>query len=343
MGRKKIWEKKKKFSKQKKTDKNKFKLKKRDLRELEKKGLVKEGMFIGNQKGFGFVELEDEEDDIFIPANAVGTAMHQDTVRVLVKEKNGGGKRQEGKIIEILERGTTEVVGTFQRERDYGFVLCDNQKYAKDIYIAAKNSKGVRDGDKVVAEIIDYGDERHKPEGRIKEDMGSINAPGTDILVIVKSFNIPSEFPPKVITQAQRVPDHVLDADRDGRTDLTHLQTVTIDGEDAKDLDDAISLSKEGDIYHLGVHIADVSNYVQGGSALDREALKRGTSVYLADRVIPMLPERLSNGICSLNQGEDRLTLSCLMDIDRSGQVVSHEILETIIRVDRRMSYTQVR
>ena len=343
MGRKKIWEKKKKFSKQKKTDKNKFKLKKRDLRELEKKGLVKEGMFIGNQKGFGFVELEDEEDDIFIPANAVGTAMHQDTVRVLVKEKNGGGKRQEGKIIEILERGTTEVVGTFQRERDYGFVLCDNQKYAKDIYIAAKNSKGVRDGDKVVAEIIDYGDERHKPEGRIKEDMGSINAPGTDILAIVKSFNIPSEFPPKVITQAQRVPDHVLDADRDGRTDLTHLQTVTIDGEDAKDLDDAISLSKEGDIYHLGVHIADVSNYVQGGSALDREALKRGTSVYLADRVIPMLPERLSNGICSLNQGEDRLTLSCLMDIDKSGQVVSHEILETIIRVDRRMSYTQVR
>ena len=343
MGRKKSWEKKKKFSKQKKTDKNKFKLKKRDLRELEKKGLVKEGMFIGNQKGFGFVELEDEEDDIFIPANAVGTAMHQDTVRVLVKEKNGGGKRQEGKIIEILERGTTEVVGTFQRERDYGFVLCDNQKYAKDIYIAAKNSKGVRDGDKVVAEIIDYGDERHKPEGRIKEDMGSINAPGTDILAIVKSFNIPSEFPPKVITQAQRVPDHVLDADRDGRTDLTHLQTVTIDGEDAKDLDDAISLSKEGDIYHLGVHIADVSNYVQGGSALDREALKRGTSVYLADRVIPMLPERLSNGICSLNQGEDRLTLSCLMDIDGSGQVVSHEILETIIRVDRRMSYTQVR
>ena len=344
MGRKKIWEKKKKFSKQKKTDKNKFKLKKRDPSEnLKRQGLVKEGMFIGNQKGFGFVELEDEEDDIFIPANAVGTAMHQDTVRVLVKEKNGGGKRQEGKIIEILERGTTEVVGTFQRERDYGFVLCDNQKYAKDIYIAAKNSKGVRDGDKVVAEIIDYGDERHKPEGRIKEDMGSINAPGTDILAIVKSFNIPSEFPPKVITQAQRVPDHVLDADRDGRTDLTHLQTVTIDGEDAKDLDDAISLSKEGDIYHLGVHIADVSNYVQGGSALDREALKRGTSVYLADRVIPMLPERLSNGICSLNQGEDRLTLSCLMDIDRSGQVVSHEILETIIRVDRRMSYTQVR
>lgn len=343
MSRKKNWEKKKKFSKGKQIKKDRFKLKKRDLREFEKQGLIKEGTFIGNQKGFGFVELEDEEDDIFIPANSVGTAMHQDKVRVLVKKKSGSGKRQEGTVVEILERGTTEVVGTFQRERDYGFVLCDNQKYAKDIYIAAKNSKGVRDGDKVVAEIIDYGDERHKPEGRIKEDMGSINAPGTDILAIVKSFNIPSEFPPKVITQAGRVPDHVLDADRDGRMDLTHLQTVTIDGEDAKDLDDAISLTKEGDIYHLGVHIADVSNYVQGGSALDKEALKRGTSVYLADRVIPMLPERLSNGICSLNQGEDRLTLSCLMDIDKNGQVIDHKIAETIIRVDRRMSYTQVR
>ena len=343
MSRKKNWEKKKKFSKGKQIKKDRFKLKKRDLRDFEKQGLIKEGTFIGNQKGFGFVELENEEDDIFIPANSVGTAMHQDKVRVLVKKKSGSGKRQEGTVVEILERGTTEVVGTFQRERDYGFVLCDNQKYAKDIYIAAKNSKGVRDGDKVVAEIIDYGDERHKPEGRIKEDMGSINAPGTDILAIVKSFNIPSEFPPKVITQAGRVPDHVLDADRDGRMDLTHLQTVTIDGEDAKDLDDAISLTKEGDIYHLGVHIADVSNYVQGGSALDKEALKRGTSVYLADRVIPMLPERLSNGICSLNQGEDRLTLSCLMDIDKNGQVIDHKIAETIIRVDRRMSYTQVR
>ena len=243
MSRKKNWEKKKKFSKGKQIKKDRFKLKKRDLREFEKQGLIKEGTFIGNQKGFGFVELENEEDDIFIPANSVGTAMHQDKVRVLVKKKSGSGKRQEGTVVEILERGTTEVVGTFQRERDYGFVLCDNQKYAKDIYIAAKNSKGVRDGDKVVAEIIDYGDERHKPEGRIKEDMGSINAPGTDILAIVKSFNIPSEFPPKVITQAGRVPDHVLDADRDGRMDLTHLQTVTIDGEDAKDLDDAISLT----------------------------------------------------------------------------------------------------
>ena len=195
----------------------------------------------------------------------------------------------------------------------------------------------------VPAVITDYGSGNKNPEGKIKENLGNIRTPGTDILAIVKSFGIPSEFPEKVMKQAQRVPDHVLDADRDGRLDLRHLQTVTIDGEDAKDLDDAISLTKEGDIYHLGVHIADVSNYVQYNSALDREALKRGTSVYLADRVVPMLPERLSNGICSLNQGEDRLALSCLMDINEKGKVVSHQIAETVINVDERMCYTDVK
>lgn len=341
VSRKQVWEKKKKkkFSKEKQM----IKPKKKELKELKKRGLIKEGTFIGNQRGFGFVEIEGEDEDIFIPANAVGTAMHQDQVQVLLKKESKEGKRREGAIVNILERANQEIVGTFQRERDYGFILCDNQKFAKDIYVSPKNSKGIRDGDKVVAEIIDYGDERHKPEGKIKENLGSMNAPGTDILAIVKSYNIPTEFPVKVLNQAMRVPDHVQDADRDGRKDLTALRTVTIDGEDAKDLDDAVSLSKEGNIYHLGVHIADVSNYVQGGSALDKEALKRGTSVYLADRVIPMLPERLSNGICSLNEGQDRLTLSCLMDIDENGTVVGHEIAETIIRVDRRMSYNQVR
>lgn len=303
VSKKKIWEKKKKkkFSKEKIS----VKPKKRDIKALSKLGLIKEGTFIGNHKGFGFVELEEEEDDIFIPADHTGTAMHMDRVRVLLKNEAKTGKRREGTVIEILERVNKEIVGTFQRERDYGFILCDNQKFSKDIYISPKNSKGVRDGDKVVAEIIDYGNDRRKPEGKIAENLGSMNAPGTDILAIVKSFNIPSEFPVKVMNQAMRVPDHVQEADRDGRTDLTQLMTVTIDGEDAKDLDDAVSLTKEGNIYHLGVHIADVSNYVQGGSALDKEALKRGTSVYLADRVIPMLPERLSNGICSLNQGQD--------------------------------------
>ena len=339
MSRKKIWEKKKNFSRKKSIQKPK----KKSIREFQKLGLIKEGTFIGNHKGFGFVELEEDDDDIFIPADATGTAMHQDKVQVLLKKGEQKGKRKEGSVIRILERANQEIVGTFQRERDYGFIICDNQKFSKDVYVSPKNSKGVRDGDKVVAEILDYGDDRHKPEGRIKENLGSMNAPGTDILAIVKSYNIPSEFPVKVMNQAARVPDHVLEADRDGRMDLTDWQTVTIDGEDAKDLDDAVTLTKEDNIYHLGVHIADVSNYVQGGSALDKEALKRGTSVYLADRVVPMLPERLSNGICSLNQGEDRLTLSCLMDIDENGTVVSHKIAETVIRVDRRMSYNQVR
>lgn len=338
MSRKKIWEKKKRFPKE-----NRASFKKKNIKSLKKQGLLAEGVFIGNARGFGFVETGEDEEDIFIPADAVNTALHQDKVQVLLKKEQKPGKRREGTVIKILERGTTEVVGTFQREGDYGFVLCDNQKISRDVYISPKNSHGIRDGEKVVAQILDYGSEKRKPEGKITESLGNIHAPGADILAVVKSYGIPSEFPVRVMNQAMRVPDHVLEADWDGRDDLTGLMTVTIDGEDAKDLDDAVSLTKEGNLYHLGVHIADVSNYVQGGSAIDREALKRGTSVYLADRVIPMLPERLSNGICSLNQGVERLTLSCLMDIDENGTVVSHKITESVIRVDRRMSYEQVR
>ncbi len=338
MSRKKIWEKKKRFPKE-----NHASFKKKNIKSLKKQGLLAEGVFIGNARGFGFVETGEDEEDIFIPADAVNTALHQDKVQVLLKKEQKPGKRREGTVIKILERGTTEVVGTFQREGDYGFVLCDNQKISRDVYISPKNSHGIRDGEKVVAQILDYGSEKRKPEGKITESLGNIHAPGADILAVVKSYGIPSEFPVRVMNQAMRVPDHVLEADWDGRDDLTGLMTVTIDGEDAKDLDDAVSLTKEGNLYHLGVHIADVSNYVQGGSAIDREALKRGTSVYLADRVIPMLPERLSNGICSLNQGVERLTLSCLMDIDENGTVVSHKITESVIRVDRRMSYEQVR
>lgn len=338
MSRKKIWEKKKRFPKE-----NRASFKKKNIKSLKKQGLLAEGVFIGNARGFGFVETGEDEEDIFIPADAVNTALHQDRVQVLLKKEQKPGKRREGTVIKILERGTTEVVGTFQREGDYGFVLCDNQKISRDVYISPKNSHGIRDGEKVVAQILDYGSEKRKPEGKITESLGNIHAPGADILAVVKSYGIPSEFPVRVMNQAMRVPDHVLEADWDGRDDLTGLMTVTIDGEDAKDLDDAVSLTKEGNLYHLGVHIADVSNYVQGGSAIDREALKRGTSVYLADRVIPMLPERLSNGICSLNQGVERLALSCLMDIDENGTVVSHKITESVIRVDRRMSYEQVR
>ena len=323
----------------KKKDKNKKdKNKKEQPEEIQA-----EGTFIGHPKGFGFVEIEGQDEDIFIPESDTGTAMHQDKVRIIIRNDKKEGKRQEGVVVKVLERGMPEIVGTYQLNRDFGFVISDNPKFSKDIFIPRKEAAGIKNGDKVIVVITDYGSGNKNPEGKIKENLGNIRTPGTDILAIVKSFGIPSEFPEKVMKQAQRVPDHVLDADRDGRLDLRHLQTVTIDGEDAKDLDDAISLTKEGDIYHLGVHIADVSNYVQYNSALDREALKRGTSVYLADRVVPMLPERLSNGICSLNQGEDRLALSCLMDINEKGKVVSHQIAETVINVNERMCYTDVK
>ena len=323
----------------KKKDKNKKDKNKKEQPE----GIQAEGTFIGHPKGFGFVEIEGQDEDIFIPESDTGTAMHQDKVRIIIRDDKKEGKRQEGVVVKVLERGMPEIVGTYQLNRDFGFVISDNPKFSKDIFIPRKEAAGIKNGDKVIVVITDYGSGNKNPEGKIKENLGNIRTPGTDILAIVKSFGIPSEFPEKVMKQAQRVPDHVLDADRDGRLDLRHLQTVTIDGEDAKDLDDAISLTKEGDIYHLGVHIADVSNYVQYNSALDREALKRGTSVYLADRVVPMLPERLSNGICSLNQGEDRLALSCLMDINEKGKVVSHQIAETVINVKERMCYTDVK
>lgn len=323
----------------KKKDKNKKDKNKKEQPE----GIQAEGTFIGHPKGFGFVEIEGQDEDIFIPESDTGTAMHQDKVRIIIRDEKKEGKRQEGVVVKVLERGMPEIVGTYQLNRDFGFVISDNPKFSKDIFIPRKEAAGIKNGDKVIAVITDYGSGNKNPEGKIKENLGNIRTPGTDILAIVKSFGIPSEFPEKVMKQAQRVPDHVLDADRDGRLNLRHLQTVTIDGEDAKDLDDAISLTKEGAIYHLGVHIADVSNYVQYNSALDREALKRGTSVYLADRVVPMLPERLSNGICSLNQGEDRLALSCLMDINEKGKVVSHQIAETVINVNERMCYTDVK
>lgn len=202
---------------------------------------------------------------------------------------------------------------------------------------------GAVDGHKVVAELTSYGGEGRKPEGKIVEILGHVYDPGVDILSIVKNYDLPVEFPEKVMNQAQRTPDEVSEADRYGRKDLRDWQMVTIDGEDARDLDDAVSLTRDGEHYVLGVHIADVTNYVQERSALDREALNRGTSVYLADRVIPMLPHKLSNGICSLNAGVDRLALSCIMTIDKKGAVIGHEIAETVIHVDERMTYTSVK
>lgn len=300
------------------------------------------GKLVGNARGFGFVEVEGREEDIFISELNMGSAVHGDTVQVsLLPEKTG--KRQEGIVIKVLAHEITELVGTYQKSRNFGFVVPDNRKITKDIFVPIEHSKGAVNGHKVIVEITDYGSEDRKPEGRIKEIIGHINDPGTDILSVVYGYDIPMEFSERVLNQAERTACEVSEADRAGRLDLREWQVVTIDGEDAKDLDDGISLTKEGDIYHLGVHIADVTNYVQENSALDREALKRGTSVYLVDRVIPMLPHRLSNGICSLNQGVDRLALSCLMDVDAKGNVISHRIAETVIKVDRRMTYTSVK
>lgn len=300
------------------------------------------GTFISNAKGFGFVEIEGREQDLFIPENGVNGAFHLDKVRIALQGKAQEGKRQEAKIVSVLEHSITRVVGTFEKCKSFGFVVPDNEKIVSDIFIPIERSKGAVTGHKVVAELTDYGDDRHKPEGKVVEILGHINDPGVDIMSIIKGFELPVEFPERVLNQAQRVGSEVAEADIRGRMDLRDTRMVTIDGEDAKDLDDAIHVYKEDENYCLGVHIADVTNYVQENSALDREARERGTSVYLVDRVIPMLPHTLSNGICSLNQGEDRLALSCLMTINPKGEVINYKIAETVICVNRRMSYTAV-
>ncbi len=301
------------------------------------------GTFISHPKGFGFVEIEGREEDLYIPEGFINGAFHRDTVRVALLSGKGG-KRQEAQVVEIVSRGTKQVVGIFDKSnKNFGFVVADNTKISRDIFVPTERSKGAVTGHKVVCEITDYGKENRKPEGKIVEILGHVNDPGVDIMSIVRGYELPVEFTEKVLHQAENVAKEVSEADMAGRRDLRHVQMVTIDGEDAKDLDDAVSLTKEGEFYKLGVHIADVTNYVQENSALDWEAKTRGTSVYLVDRVIPMLPHTLSNGICSLNAGVDRLALSCLMTIDSKGEVVGHDIVESVICVDRRMSYTSVK
>ncbi len=301
------------------------------------------GTYISHPKGFGFVEIDGKEEDLYIPENYTNGAFHKDTVKVALLSAHGG-KRQEAQVLEILARGMKHIVGTYDKSnKNYGFVVPDNTKLGDDIFVPAERSKGAVSGHKVVCEITDYGKNNRKPEGKIIEIIGHTNDPGVDIMSIVKGYELPVEFSEKIMKQVEHVPSEVSEADMAGRRDLRDIQMVTIDGEDAKDLDDAVSLTKDGAFYQLGVHIADVTNYVQENSALDWEAKDRGTSVYLVDRVIPMLPHKLSNGICSLNAGENRLALSCLMTIDQKGEVVSHELVESVIKVDRRMSYTSVK
>lgn len=300
------------------------------------------GTFSGHAKGFGFVTIEGREQDVFIPADKTKGAMDGDKVQIVI-EGEARGKRAEGAVLRILEHANKTVIGFYQKNKNFGFVLPDNQKLGQDIFIPQGKDMGAVTGHKVIVRITDFGDDRKKPEGVITEILGHVNDPGVDILSIIKAYGLPEGFPDEVMVQVAGIPDEVEEEEKKNRLDLRHLQTVTIDGEDAKDLDDAISISKENDDhYTLGVHIADVSHYVTENSPLDKEALKRGTSVYLVDRVIPMLPHKLSNGICSLNAGTDRLALSCLMEIDGKGNVIGHRIAETLIQVDRRMTYTAV-
>ena len=302
------------------------------------------GIYRASLKGFGFVVIEGENSDIFVEERDTLGAFDGDRVEVVIT-KEPQGRSREGKIVKIVERAMTKIVGLYQMRpgKNYGFVIPDNQRIAQDIFVPIERAKGAVDGHKVVVELTSYGEQGKKPEGKIVEIIGHIYDPGTDIMSIVKGYDLPVEFSEKILNQAARVAKDVSEADMAGRKDLRNWQMVTIDGEDARDLDDAVSVTKEGDNFILGVHIADVTNYVQENSALDREARERGTSVYLVDRVIPMLPHKLSNGICSLNEGEDRLALSCIMTVDPSGHVINHEIAETVIHVDRRMTYTSVK
>ena len=328
------------------------------------------GIFSGHPKGFGFVTVEGMGQDVFIPEDRTGAALHGDRVQIVVESQDrGDGRRAEGSVLKVLEHANKEVVGYYQKSKGFGFVIPDNQKISKDIFIPQGCDMGAVTGHKVVARIKEFGDANHKPEGVVTEILGHVNDPGTDILSIVRAYGLPEEFPPEVMDEVEGCPDEVAvpgpgrdeetwdrpygigdltspadwTGDLAGRLDLRGLRTVTIDGEDAKDLDDAVTLCRDGQGgYILGVHIADVSHYVKEGRPLDKEALKRGTSVYLVDRVIPMLPHKLSNGICSLNAGTDRLALSCIMELDAQGNVLGHKIAETVIHVDRRMTYTAV-
>lgn len=305
------------------------------------------GIFLANARGFGFVRTEEQEQDILIPRGETGGAMDGDSVRIAV-EPGQRFRRAEGRVLEILRRANTQVVGYYRKVKNFGLVLPDNQKLQADIRIPAGQSMGAVTGHKVVAEITRFPQEGDRqPEGKIIEILGHSGEPGTDILSIIRSCGLAEEFPEEVLQEAERLAADAFDQQEGksaGRRDLTNLLTLTIDGEDAKDLDDAVSVEvlEDGNM-RLGVHIADVSEYVREGMPTDREALRRGTSVYLPDRVIPMLPQALCNGICSLNEGEERLTLSCFMEVDPKGNIVSHEICESKIRSSYRMTYTVVR
>ena len=302
------------------------------------------GKFVSHRKGFGFVESDEElVQDLFIPKNDINGALHNDRVMAEIVTPATEDKRAEGKVIKIIKREVTRVVGLFQENKSFGFVVPDDKKFNQDIFIPKRGFNGAKNDDKVVCEITLWPQENRKPEGKIIEVLGKKGERGVEIDSIIRAHGLPEEFPKKVIDEANYVSSQDLEDEIARRLDLRHLDIFTIDGEDAKDLDDAISIEvlPNGN-YKLGVHIADVTHYVREKSKLDKEALKRATSVYLVDKVIPMLPKQLSNGVCSLNPFEDKLTLSCIMEIDENGKVVNSEIAETVINSKARMTYTEV-
>ncbi|TZE81225.1 ribonuclease R [Calorimonas adulescens] len=301
------------------------------------------GKIQGNEKGFGFLIREDGENDIFISSSNMNGAMDGDKVFVKLIGEGQEGKRQEGEVIRILKRAVTRVIGRFEHNNSYGFVVPDDRKMYYDVFIPRDAFNGAKHGYKVVAEITRYPEPRRNPEGRIVKVLGDENDIDTEIMAIIMMYDIEVEFPERVIKQAEAIEDNIKDEDIAGRLDLRDEKIVTIDGEDAKDFDDAVSIKRlDNGNYLLGVHIADVSHYVKEKSAIDKEARKRGTSIYIPGRVIPMLPFKLSNGLCSLKPGEVRLTLSCIMEIDNKGNVVKYDIKESVIKSKERMTYTQV-
>lgn len=320
-----------------------IKTKKKRYALSEKMGLVV-GRLQGNSRGFGFIIPDKNEiEDVFIPADFMNGAMHNDRVIARINSVNTQTSKSEGEIIRILERANEEIVGTFERQRNFGFVMPDDARINMDIYISKKDSLKIKDGYKVVCKITRWPEGRRNPEGVISEIIGHVDDGKTSILSIIRKFNLKVDFPAQVEEEIKEISEKIEEKEILRRRDLREVKMVTIDGADAKDLDDAISIEKmkNGD-YKLGVHIADVTHYVKKGTELDKEALDRGTSVYLVDRVIPMLPSKLSNGVCSLNSNIDRLTLSVIMIINEKGEVKSHEIVESVINIDKRMIYEDV-
>jgi len=301
------------------------------------------GKLEGHPGGYAFLLPDDPEiDDIYISREDMNGAMHGDRVLVRPKIAAKANSKAEGEVIRILQRALKTVVGTVERGKHFSFVVPDDKRIFYDLYVPKDKTIGAKNGQKVVAKITEWPEKRRNPSGEIVEILGYPDEPGVDVLSIIKKYELPLDFPEKVKRQVQQIPDEVLREDLVGREDFRHLKTITIDNEDAKDLDDAVSIEKTSDGYRLGVHIADVSYYVEEKSPLDVEALKRGCSVYLVDRVIPMLPPKLSNGICSLNPRADRLTMSVIIDFDSEANIKSYKITPGVIKTCERMTYTQV-